>query len=311
MSNGQSPVGGEPEEPGGGQRAADGGHEGGARAGRAQGTAITRPSFVGSTIRIFDLSLGQMLWARRTVFMVAIVAAPVLLALIARMVSENATTVIRINGTRVGAAALFGTMIGALYLRFIVPALGVFYGTALIADEVEDRTITYLFTRPIARGSIVLGKYLAYLVCATSVVLPSVTIAFLLVVPFRDMGSAFGPLIGNLGVLAIGLATYGALFLLAGVALKRPLVGGLVFAFGWEPIAMAMPGYLKQFTLAYYLQALAPQPMPTEDTLALLQAIPRNVPPVATSLVSLLFVLIVALILAMRTVERREYVLEQ
>ena len=39
-------------------------------------------------------------------------------------------------------------MIWLLYLRFIVPVLAVYYGTSLIADEVEDKTITYLFTRP-------------------------------------------------------------------------------------------------------------------------------------------------------------------
>ena len=55
-------------------------------------------------------------------------------------------------------------MIWLLYIRFIVPVLGVFYGTSLIADEVDDKTITYLFTRPIPRGAVLLGKYLAYLV---------------------------------------------------------------------------------------------------------------------------------------------------
>jgi hypothetical protein len=266
---------------------------------------------VQSTLRIFDLSLGEMLWARRTMFMAMLVGAPVLLALVARIASADGMTVIRINGARIGAAGLFGAMIGALYLRFIIQVLGVFYGTALIADEVEDKTITYLFTRPIARGSIVLGKYLAFLVCAISVVLPSVTVAFLLVVPFRDIGTAFGPLLANLGVLAVGLAAYGALFLLAGVALKRPLVGGLVFAFGWEPTALAMPGFLKHLTIAYYLQALAPQAMPAEDTASLFQAIPQAGPSTVTCLVCLAFVVVVALVLAMRTVERREYVLEQ
>ena len=47
---------------------------------------------------------------------------------------------------------MFGLMIWAFYLRFSIPVLGVFYGTSLIADEVEDKTITYLFTRPIPRG---------------------------------------------------------------------------------------------------------------------------------------------------------------
>jgi hypothetical protein len=160
--------------------------------------------------------------------MAILVAAPVLLSVVARITSSTGMAVLRIDGERVGSAGMFAAMIGILYLKFSVPALGVFYGTSLIADEVEDKTITYLFTRPIPRRSIVMGKYVAYLVCAASVVLPSVMIVFLLMVPFRDMASGFGPVLRNLGVVALGLAAYGALFLLAGVMLKRPLVAGLV-----------------------------------------------------------------------------------
>lgn len=270
-----------------------------------------KPSFGASTLRIFDLSFGEMLWARRTIFMALIVAAPVLLSVVARITSSSGMAILRINGERVGSAGMFAAMIWILYLKFIIPALGVFYGTSLIADEVEDKTITYLFTRPIPRRSIVMGKYVAYLVCAASVVLPSVMIVFLLMVPFRDMATAFGPLLRNLGVLALGLAAYGAVFLLAGVVLKRPLVAGLVFAFGWEQIALAMPGYLKHFTIAYYLQALAPQAIPSENTLSLLQTVAPDVPSAAESLLWLSFAVITALILSMRTVEQREYVLEQ
>lgn len=156
-----------------------------------------------------------------------------------------------------------------------------------------------------------MGKYIAYLVCAASVVLPSVMIVFLLMVPFRDMASAFVPVLRNLGVVALGLAAYGALFLLAGVMLKRPLVAGLVFAFGWEQIALVMPGYLKHFTIAYYLQALAPQAMPSENTLSPLQTVAPDVPSTAEGLFWLSFAIVTALILSMRGVEHREYLLEQ
>ena len=67
---------------------------------------------------------------------------------------------------------VFGYVIWMLYLTVIVPILGVFYGTSLMADEVEDKTITYLFVRPIRRGAVLLGKYLAYVVCTVFVVLP-------------------------------------------------------------------------------------------------------------------------------------------
>ena len=270
-----------------------------------------RPSCLASTARIVDLSLGEMLWARRTIFMAALVAAPVCLALVARFAAANGTAVLRINGARVDSAGIFAMMLWVLYLKFIVPVLGVFYGTSLIADEVEDKTITYLFTRPIPRRSIVMGKYVAYLLCAASMVLPSVTLVFLLLMPFAEMAAAFGPLLKDLGILAIGLAAYGAVFLLAGVALKRPLVAGLVFAFGWEQIALVVPGYLKRFTITYYLDGLVPQAMPAEDSLSLFQSAARDVPSAAASIFWLSVAVVTALTLAMRTVERREYVLEQ
>src|SRR6187431_3708676 len=139
--------------------------------------------------------------------------------------------------------AIFGLMIWVFYLRFTVPVLGVFYGTSLIADEIEDKTITYLFTRPIPRGAVMAGKYLAYLVCTIMVVLPSVMIVYFLIVPFGEIGASFRLLLVDLGIMALGLAAYGALFALVGTVLKRPLVGGLVFAFGWEQLAMLMPVY--------------------------------------------------------------------
>ncbi len=43
------------------------------------------PGFVVSSLRVFDLSLSEMLWSRRTIFMALVVGAPVLIALILRL----------------------------------------------------------------------------------------------------------------------------------------------------------------------------------------------------------------------------------
>jgi ABC-type transport system involved in multi-copper enzyme maturation permease subunit len=243
--------------------------------------------------------------------MALIVGGPVLLAIIVRLLQASGIPALRVNGVRVGGAGIFGMMIWLVFIRFVVPVLGVFYGTSLIADEVEDKTITYLFTRPIQRGAVLLGKYVAYLVCTTLVVLPSVMIVYFMLVSFAEVPATFGSLVTDLGILAIGLAVYGALFALIGALLKRPLVIGLVFAFGWEQAALLMPGYLKRFTIAYYVQALVPHAMPSDGTASLLQAVFREVPTAATALFWLFFALIACLALAARTVERREYVLEQ
>ena len=213
----------------------------------------------------------------------------------------------------VAGPSIFGLFIWLLYLRFIVPVLGVFYGTSLIADEVEDKTVTYLFTRPISRASIVFGKYLAYLVATVLVVLPSVMLLYFLVVPTGggSLAGSYLALLKDLALLGIGLAAYGALFAWVGARFKHPLVTGLVFAFGWEQGIMLIPGYFKRLTIAYYLQGLVPHAMPQDSALSFIQSVVTSSLSVPVSLFWLAVIWAGFLFLAARVVSRREYVLEQ
>jgi ABC-2 type transport system permease protein len=271
------------------------------------------PTFLSSSLRIFDLSLSRMLWSRSTIFMALVVGLPVVIAVIVRGLELAGLAGGRVDGVAISGPALFGTMIWLMFLRFIVPVLAVFYGTSLIADEVEDKTITYLFTRPIPRGAVMMGKYLAYLVCTIMVVLPSVMIVYFLIVPYGggSIAASFPDLVKDLALLALGLIAYGALFAWVGARFKRPLLTGLIFVFGWEQAAMVFPGYLKRFTIAYYLQALVPHTMPSDNLLGMLQAIVRETPSLLSCLVWLAVITAGFLWLAIRLVDKREYVLEQ
>ncbi|MBI3492050.1 MAG: ABC transporter permease [Acidobacteria bacterium] len=276
-------------------------------------TPRVTPTVFASSARVFDLSLGQMLWSRRSVFLGLLLGGPVLLALALRVVSVLYASGFRINGAQAAGASVFGMMIWLLYIRFIVPVLGVFYGTSLIADEVDDKTITYLFTRPIPRRAVLFGKFLAYLVCTVLLVLPSVLLVFFLIVPIggSSIGEAFPPLLSDLAMLAVGLTAYGAVFALVGTRLTRPLIVGLVFAFGWEPAVLLFPGYLKRLTVAYYLQALVKHEMPQDSTVSVLLQVFREVPSISTSVLALALIVGVTLWLAGRAVEQREFVLDQ
>jgi len=270
------------------------------------------PGFLTSALRVFDLSVGEMLWSRRTIFMGLVVGAPVVISLCLRVLDALGAPVFRVNGMTMAGPAIFGLMIWVFYLRFTVPVLGVFYGTSLIADEVEDKTITYLFTRPIPKGAVLVGKYLAYLACTIFVVLPSVMIVYLAIVPMRgNLGASFIDLIKDLVLLALGLAVYGAVFAFIGAKFKRPLLVGLIFIFGWEQAALAFPGYLKRFTVAYYVQALVPHAMPNDGVVSLIQGIFRETPSLGESLFWLAAILLGFLWWAAVSVERKEYVLEQ
>jgi ABC-type transport system involved in multi-copper enzyme maturation permease subunit len=190
--------------------------------------------------------------------------------------------------------------------------LAVFYGTSLIADEVEDKTITYLFTRPIPRGAVLVGKYFAYLVCTIFVVLPSVVLVWLLIAPIGgSLGGTFLDLVKDLGLLAAGLAVYGAVFALFGAVFNRPLLFGLIFVFAWENFVLVLPGNLKLISVAYYLQGLVPHAMPNDSAVTLLQSLFRTTPGLAESLFWMTAIEVGCLALAARAVARREYVLEQ
>jgi ABC-type transport system involved in multi-copper enzyme maturation permease subunit len=271
------------------------------------------PGLLASAVRIFELSFGQMLWSRRSLFLGMIVFGPITLAALMRVVLTFQPRAFNISVSAVVGSALFGMMFWLLYVRFIVPVLGVFYGTALIADEVDDKTITYLFTRPLRRAAVLLGKYFAYLAATTLLILPSIVIVYFLVVPLRGGGVAasFPSLVADLGVIVAGLAAYGALFALVGARLKRPLVAGLVFTLGWEPGVLLFPGYLKRLTVAYYLQALVPHTMPQESAISALMQVFSESPTLTTSAIGLTAITASALWLAGRAVENREYVLEQ
>jgi ABC-2 type transport system permease protein len=279
----------------------------------ATGARPPMPSFLASSLRIFDLSLSRMLWSRGTVFMALVIGLPVVIGLIVRAVTFLLGGNARVDNIPISGGALFGAMIWLLYLRFIVPILAVFYGTSLMADEVEDKTITYLFTRPIPRGAVMMGKYLAYLACTILVVLASVVIVYFLIVPINggSIAGSFIDLVKDLILLAVGLIAYGALFSWVGAQFKKPLLTGLIFIFGWEQAALAFPGYLKRFTIIYYLQALVPHAMPADDLLGMLQSLMRETVPVSTVLIALTVITIVFLGWAIRVVGRREYVLDQ
>jgi ABC-2 type transport system permease protein len=288
-------------------------HANGATGNRGAAVAPAMPSLMTSALRVFDLSLAEMLWSRRTVFLALVVGGPVVIAVILRVVDLMHVPALRVNGVRMGGPGIFGLVLWFLFLRFIVPVLGIFYGTSLIADEVEDKTITYLFTRPIPRAAVLLGKYLAYLASTVLIVLPAVMLVYFLVVPIGggSIAATFPDLLRDLGLLAMGLAVYGALFAAVGAWIKRPVLFGLFFAFGWENFAMALPGYLKRFTVAFYAQGLVPHAMPQQDLLSVLQSVFREDVSLWQGLGTLVLVGVASLWLAARAVERREYVLEQ
>ena len=187
--------------------------------------------------------------------------------------------------------------------------MALFFASSLIADEVEARTITYLLTRPIRRSAILCGKFAAYCATTFALALPALVVTFFLLLTQRGRQgvSAGAPdLLRDLGVMALALLAYGALFTLMGVLLKRPLVPGLLFLYGWEMLAN-LPGWAPRFTLTAWLRSLL-RHRPAGEGIgeAFAQVLPAGL-----SLTVLTAGIIVCLALAGWIFAHRQYVLEQ
>jgi ABC-2 type transport system permease protein len=260
--------------------------------------------FAQGTRAVLELSLEGMVWSRRTLLMGILVGLPALVAVAYRVVLATQAT-----ARMPPADDIYAVIVAVYWIRNVLPLAALFFATALVADEVEGRTLTYLLTRPLTRASIFAGKFAAYLGTTLALALPSVVLTYFVLLTARGW-TAIGPTVGDLfrdvGVSALTLVAYGAFFALLGVLLKRPVIPGLLFLYGWELMAN-LPGYLPRFTLTAWLRSLI-RHHPAEEGLA---GLFQQVLPVEQALAVLVIVSAAFLAAAVWIFSTREYVLEQ
>ena len=266
---------------------------------------MTRPlPFLSGTRAVFDLSLEGMLLSRRSILMGLLVGLPVILAVVYRVLLAA-----DVPNRAVPPMDLYAIVVAVYWIRNVLPLMALFHATSLIADEVEGKTLTYLLTRPLTRPSILAGKFAAYLATSLGIALPAAVLTFFILMTARGwsgVGASVPDLFRDLGVVALTLLVYGALFTLLGVLLRRPVIPGLLFLFGWELMAN-LPGYLPRFTLTAWLRSLIHH-RPAQEGIADLFG---QVLPTGQSLIVIVVSSVVFLAAAAWVFSHKEYVLDQ
>jgi len=147
-----------------------------------------------------------------------------------------------------------------IVVQTVVPIIAVVLGAPVVSEEVEDRTITYLITRPIPRASILLGRWMASALVLACIVAIS---AWAVVVLLEGIGAAdpetavpAGFAARLVGVAVVGAVVYSALFAAIGSFLKRPVLLGLGYTFAVEFLLTNLPFASQRITLQYYLKSL-------------------------------------------------------
>jgi ABC-2 type transport system permease protein len=141
-------------------------------------------------------------------------------------------------------------LIASVGLGLVLPVVALVFAGAAIGDLRDDKTLVYLWLRPMDRWPIVVGAALAAGTLAAPITIVPIVAAAVLT------GAGNGIVVGSLLATIVGLIAYVAVFTLFGVWLKRFIVWGLAYILIWEGfIAQAGPG-VAQLALRKYTRSI-------------------------------------------------------
>ncbi|MFT4539631.1 MAG: ABC-2 type transport system permease protein [Planctomycetota bacterium] len=202
-----------------------------------------------TTFLLFRLHISTVLRSRRALIAILLAAIAPLLAFLA----------IKFGGAGEhdgpGAQQIVRVISFALNLQVIVPVMALIAGSAVITEEVENRTITYVFTRPVPRPALLYGRWLSTLVLVCTLLAAS-NLGLLWAASTAE-GELSEGLASRL-VLAgcLGGAVYTMIAAILGIFLRRPMIVALGYAFAVEGVLSNLPGSTQSLSVQYYLRSI-------------------------------------------------------
>jgi len=243
---------------------------------------------------IFASFFRSGLKATRTRVFMLLGLAPVLLMFIVRLVDAGS------------APDFFSKVMLSLYFQLLIPVLALFFGTTIVNEELDNKTLVYLTTAPVPRRAVILGKYLAASLLLLLIVGSGFLLSFLAAAANRlGQAAAWEELGVFLGTSLLALFCYSALFTLAGTFMKKSILIGLFFVFGWESVVQYFPGVTQKFTIIHWIKSLLPV-QADQGGFLIFQLQPS---PALESVLVLLIAGLIFLFLAVFIFQRKEYIL--
>ncbi len=141
------------------------------------------------------------------------------------------------------------------YFGIIIPLFTMYIASMMFNDEMGDKSITYLTSRPINRFELVIVKYFSYLSIVPIFTVIATGLNYLSFAIFGGF-EYFDMALWFLLITFVASAVYGAFFMFVGLLFKNPLWFGLFFVFIWEFVFASFSQTLNKLTIAYYIKSL-------------------------------------------------------
>jgi len=204
------------------------------------------------------------------------------------------------------AADLFSNIMLIFYFQLLIPVLALFFGSSVINDEIDNKTLVYLTVRPVPRWLVFTGKYVAYLLVMGLITFLGLVLSFL-IANFDLLASAesWRQLLTYLAAALLAITAYSGLFALLASFMRKSILIGLFFVFGWESIVQYFPGTTQKFTIIHFVKSLLPY-APQKSGFLIFQLEPS---PVFSSVLVLMLFSLITLIAAAIVFQKKEYIL--
>lgn len=204
-------------------------------------------SMAGASVLVAQSHFARSISSKRLLFCVILAHLPALAGFVVSGIS-----------TRVGPANLAANLGWMMLLQIAIPLVALIGGSAVVAEEIEDRTITYLFTRSFPRPALLIGRFVATATLLAVVAASAVFFLLLACERARGKGGAidahFATTLYTAAIL--GVVAYAALFAALGAFFKHPMILGVGYAFAIEGFLANLPGKNQALTVQYYLRSL-------------------------------------------------------
>ena len=139
----------------------------------------------------------------------------------------------------------------------LLPLASAIYSTMILSQEVEQKTIVYLLTRPIERWKLLVGRWAATVTAVFIISMIGMIAAILGSGGFSAVHITF---LRDAGAILLGAAAYGSLFLFVTLIFNRALIICVLFAFGWESSVPNLATGLQKLSILAHMQAIAKHP---------------------------------------------------
>lgn len=216
---------------------------------------------------------------------------------------------------RVSGRNLFCLLAWWLHGTVLMPWSTIYLGVQAVHGQIEDRTFQYLFLRPVGRGSLLLGKWLAVSGVAAVLAIFGLALLALALSVHGDLwpdGVEWGLAWQFAPVLACGAVAYAAVAAFFGAYFRRPLVTAAVFVVGLQTLTanLDVSAGLRHMTIVDPLRRLVLDRVEPDSRLAaLLWPAERDFRPemIGTPLQELVLLVGVSVLLAVWSYRRTEY----